>query len=131
MADPDRIPRVTYPYVSFEGAYMAPVPEVAATSAITIGNQIPAALLRNIPGNQQQAYIDQWALLNDSERLLVLQTYGTGYETPAEVQQAPRMVLAMPPEAIPADLLARVPEADRGAYAEQWPMLSEGERQVV
>jgi hypothetical protein len=119
---------IVFPWKPFSGAYMAPVPEVAPNSAITLADQMPAQLLEAIPADQRQAYIDQWPMMSAAERQLVRATYGTAPQM--VTQRAPQMsapVLANDisqqtngtPMQIPADLLS------------QWWALSPDEQLVV
>ena len=153
VVDPrEPVAKISYPWHPFHGAYMAPVPEVAAVSAITIANQIPPDLLANIPANQRQAYIDQWPLMNAVDRLALAQHYQTNSPSPpvataspAEAQAMNEHELSQIPAAqqsyrrnnwaaltsIPAWLLARVPAADAPTYASQWGLLNPDERIVL
>jgi hypothetical protein len=133
--------KVTYPWHAFPGAYMAPVPEVAPLSPMTITDQIPAEVLRNIPADQQQAYIDQWPLMGDLDRGIVMRAYGgapepaLGIASPAgprtmghatwTAAQLAYGAMAQPP----VDLLARA-GADAMQIIHDWPLLNPGEREM-
>lgn len=122
------VPRVRFPWRPFAGAYMAPVPEVAPTSAITINDQIPPDILANIPANQRQAYVQQWPIMNEGEKQVVRQTYGSG-ATPNTERNS--VMFGASPSTIPAEVLANIPADQRQAYADQWAILSDAEKAVV